>query len=235
MWYFPLLRPYVDHVPVKADLSDLESQVQWCRDNDEKCKVIAKNAGVFYDKYLSREGLLDYLELLVGKIGERTATVIEGLFDDDDDDDDEDDDNDDKNSKNNNGNSMAGFQPAAVNTLNASFAKLPPPVFKRKPQKKCSRDGFCKSCEELMEKTALQKSVEAFVVPKQQQQQQQQQGVQNNVGMAMAAPPPVPVLNTNVVDPRERMRRKQAEKARLAKEKEKVTEDEPPKKKSKVK
>ena len=24
MWYFPLLQPYVDHVPVKADLSDLE-------------------------------------------------------------------------------------------------------------------------------------------------------------------------------------------------------------------
>ena len=24
MWYFPLLKPYVDHVPVKADLSDLE-------------------------------------------------------------------------------------------------------------------------------------------------------------------------------------------------------------------
>jgi hypothetical protein len=30
MWYFPLLQPYVDHVPVKADLSDLEEvRVLW--------------------------------------------------------------------------------------------------------------------------------------------------------------------------------------------------------------
>lgn len=28
MWYFPLLRPYVDHVPVKADLSDLEEKIE---------------------------------------------------------------------------------------------------------------------------------------------------------------------------------------------------------------
>lgn len=28
MWYFPLLRPYVDHVPVKADLSDLDEKIE---------------------------------------------------------------------------------------------------------------------------------------------------------------------------------------------------------------
>jgi hypothetical protein len=31
MWYFPLLQPWVDHVPVKADLSDLAEKIQWCR------------------------------------------------------------------------------------------------------------------------------------------------------------------------------------------------------------
>ena len=36
MWYFDLLQPYVDHVPVKADLSDLEEKIRWCRDNDDK-------------------------------------------------------------------------------------------------------------------------------------------------------------------------------------------------------
>ena len=28
MWYFPLLVPFRDHVPVKADLSDLEEQIR---------------------------------------------------------------------------------------------------------------------------------------------------------------------------------------------------------------
>ncbi len=31
MWYFPLLKPYVDHVPVKDDLSDLGEVLEWCR------------------------------------------------------------------------------------------------------------------------------------------------------------------------------------------------------------
>jgi hypothetical protein len=30
MWYFPLLRPYHDHVPVRADMSDLR-EVQCVR------------------------------------------------------------------------------------------------------------------------------------------------------------------------------------------------------------
>lgn len=29
MWYFPLLEPWVDHVPVKADLSDLEQKIRF--------------------------------------------------------------------------------------------------------------------------------------------------------------------------------------------------------------
>lgn len=54
MWYFPLLQPYVDHVPVKADLSDLEEKIRWCRQNDDKCREIGENAKIFYEKYVSR-------------------------------------------------------------------------------------------------------------------------------------------------------------------------------------
>ncbi len=42
MWYFPLLQPYVDHVPVQADLSDLDEKIRWCRENDEKCCQIGR-------------------------------------------------------------------------------------------------------------------------------------------------------------------------------------------------
>ena len=48
MWYFPLLKPYVDHVPVKADLSDLEEKIRWCRENDDKCRKIGENAKAFF-------------------------------------------------------------------------------------------------------------------------------------------------------------------------------------------
>lgn len=63
MWYFPLLKDKVDHVAVKADLSDLEEQLQWCRDNDDKCKGIGEKAKALYSKYVARDGLLDYVQM----------------------------------------------------------------------------------------------------------------------------------------------------------------------------
>jgi hypothetical protein len=71
MWYFPLLQPYVDHVPVKPDLSDLEEKIRWCRENDEKCRQIAKNCTEFYQKYVARNALLDYVEMVTKHIAKR--------------------------------------------------------------------------------------------------------------------------------------------------------------------
>jgi Glycosyl transferase family 90 len=71
MWYFPLLKPYVDHVPVKADLSDLEEKIRWCRQNDDKCREIAANCLRFYEKYVARSGLLDYVEMVTKHIAKR--------------------------------------------------------------------------------------------------------------------------------------------------------------------
>mmetsp|Transcript_31554 Transcript_31554/g.60262 ORF Transcript_31554/g.60262 Transcript_31554/m.60262 type:complete len:646 (-) Transcript_31554:206-2143(-) len=71
MWYFPLLQPYVDHVPVKADLSDLEEKIRWCRQNDDKCREIGENAKKFFEKYVSRNALLDYVEMACKQISKR--------------------------------------------------------------------------------------------------------------------------------------------------------------------
>ena len=71
MWYFPLLKPYHDHVPVKADLSDLEEQIRWCRANDDKCRQIAENAKLFYEKYVARDALLDYVEMVCKNVAKR--------------------------------------------------------------------------------------------------------------------------------------------------------------------
>jgi Glycosyl transferase family 90 len=71
MWYFPLLKPYHDHVPVKADLSDLEEKIRWCREHDDECRQIGENAKKFYDKYVGRDALLDYLEMVCKNIAKR--------------------------------------------------------------------------------------------------------------------------------------------------------------------
>jgi Glycosyl transferase family 90 len=71
MWYFPLLRPYHDHVPVKSDLSDLEEKIKWCREHDDECRKIGENAKMFYEKYVARSALLDYVQMACKQISKR--------------------------------------------------------------------------------------------------------------------------------------------------------------------
>jgi hypothetical protein len=68
MWFSYLLVPNKHFVPVKDDLSDLIDQIKWCQNNDEKCKDIAKNAKIFYKTYLSKDGILDYLQKIICNI-----------------------------------------------------------------------------------------------------------------------------------------------------------------------
>lgn len=71
MWYFPLLQPFVDHVPIAEDLSDLAEKIQWCRDNDEKCREIAAKANELYEEYVGKEAIRDYMELICTEIAQR--------------------------------------------------------------------------------------------------------------------------------------------------------------------
>jgi predicted component of type VI protein secretion system len=73
MWYFPLLKPYHDHVPVKPDLSDLEEKIKWCREHDDKCRQIGENAKQFYAKYVGTSALLDYVEMACKNIAKRSV------------------------------------------------------------------------------------------------------------------------------------------------------------------
>jgi hypothetical protein len=72
MWYYPFLKPYEHYVPVKEDLGDLLSQIEWCKANDAKCQQIAKNARAFYDKYLGTRGILDFLQKELWELSART-------------------------------------------------------------------------------------------------------------------------------------------------------------------
>ena len=71
MWFSNLLKPYIHFIPIKKDLSNLISQIEWCKKNDDKCKVIAKNALEFYNNFLSKEGIFDYLQSLFIEINKK--------------------------------------------------------------------------------------------------------------------------------------------------------------------
>ena len=62
IWYRDLLKEGEHYVSVKEDLSDLIEKIKWCRDNDEKCEQIAKNARIFFDTYLQKDGVMDYMQ-----------------------------------------------------------------------------------------------------------------------------------------------------------------------------
>lgn len=70
LWFMKYLQEYVHYVPILPDLSDLFDKIRWCRENDEKCKEIAQNALNFYNKFLKKDGVLDYLQLLMFKLKE---------------------------------------------------------------------------------------------------------------------------------------------------------------------
>lgn len=70
MWYHQFLQPWVHYVPVTSDLSDLYEKIKWCKTHDEECQTIAQNALEFYGKYLSKEGIFDYLQNLLVKLKE---------------------------------------------------------------------------------------------------------------------------------------------------------------------
>ena len=71
LWYFPLLIPYEDHIPVQSDLSDLAEKIQWCRDNDDKCRDIAACAAQVYEKLVSKSAIHEYIELVCTAIAQR--------------------------------------------------------------------------------------------------------------------------------------------------------------------
>ena len=62
MWFSKLLKPYEHYIPIKKDLSDLIQKIKWCQENDSKCEKIAENAKYFFNKYLSKEGIYDYMQ-----------------------------------------------------------------------------------------------------------------------------------------------------------------------------
>ena len=64
-WFDDLLIPYEHFIPVKNDLSDLIEIINWCKDNDSKCKQIAKNGYKFAKKHFNTEIFMEYMSKII--------------------------------------------------------------------------------------------------------------------------------------------------------------------------
>ena len=75
-WYKDMLEEYKHYIPINNDLSNLITQIKWCKEHDEECKKIAQNALDFYNTYLQKNGILDYLQKLLINIKEETGVYL---------------------------------------------------------------------------------------------------------------------------------------------------------------
>ena len=76
IWYKNMLIPYTHYVPIKADLSNLLDQIKWCRNNDDKCQQIVANAQLFFQTYIQKNGILDYMQKTLVDIHKETGTYL---------------------------------------------------------------------------------------------------------------------------------------------------------------
>lgn len=66
LWYSSQLREYEHYVPIDpSNPNDIYTKIQWCKQNNKQCEIIASNARKFYEQHLSKSAILDYLQNLL--------------------------------------------------------------------------------------------------------------------------------------------------------------------------
>lgn len=67
-WFRKHLKPMVNYVPIKYDLSDLKEQIDWLVANDDKAKEIASNAMLLSDTIFTPEYQRSYIDESIREI-----------------------------------------------------------------------------------------------------------------------------------------------------------------------
>lgn len=79
------LVPYTHYIPVARDLSDLVTQVEWARQHDDECAVIASNARAFHATFFTRAAMVERVAAQLRRAPEpsyvRFETTLNYLFD----------------------------------------------------------------------------------------------------------------------------------------------------------
>jgi hypothetical protein len=87
MWFYEELKGYNitkdgdvdghDHIIVDANLDNLENVLRWCRENDDKCKQIAENAGRKSKEMFGYHGCLEYMSNVLKAISKNNGRWTE--------------------------------------------------------------------------------------------------------------------------------------------------------------
>lgn len=72
LWFSHLLQPFIHYVPIEKDIYET---IRWCKANETTCVEISRQARLFYETNLCREGLLDYLQTLLVKLQSQTGKI----------------------------------------------------------------------------------------------------------------------------------------------------------------
>jgi len=67
-WFTPFLIPFVNYIPIKYDLTDLQEKIMWVLNHDTEAETIAKNAIYFAKTIFSAEFQREYLMEEIRKI-----------------------------------------------------------------------------------------------------------------------------------------------------------------------
>ena len=70
LWFQKYMEPMEHYIPIKPDLSNLKEQLEWCKENDDKCGEIAKRSLEFYNQYLTKEKTYEIFDEMIQNLSQ---------------------------------------------------------------------------------------------------------------------------------------------------------------------
>ena len=64
-WFDHLIFPDVHYIQIKPDLSDLQAKIKWCKNNDDKCALIAHNTLLLARGIIKSNFIQNYMKILM--------------------------------------------------------------------------------------------------------------------------------------------------------------------------
>ena len=61
-WYYDGLVPWLNYIPIRPDLTDVEEKLNWARNNDHIVRQITKNANMFAQAVFNKQAIQNYLQ-----------------------------------------------------------------------------------------------------------------------------------------------------------------------------